>query len=184
MKYIAIVIVVALTFIGCDPVKNLDWNRTVKEQRLRVGNQVKVDALVYNLPVYELKKNDNSEIIWVKKNWDTTLDLWVYNPNAEPPENDPYNPINPNAAIGTVICTIYNPMHNEILMRLRDMYPDTVKLGESSPMKRRFEITGRIHSFKRDIVPSADDTQPDISLTAVRIHVESLTHIESIDIKE
>ena len=177
MKYIPIVIVLmlAISVTGCDPLKELDWDRTAKEQRLRIGNQVKVDALVYNLPVYELKKNGNTEIIWVKKNWDTTLDLWVYNPDAETPENDPYNPINPNAPIGTVICTLYNPMHNETLTKLRDMYPDTVKLGESSSMKRRFEITGRIHSFKRDIVPSADETQPDISLTAVRIHVDSLT---------
>ena len=174
MKYIAIAIMM-LAVIGCDPVKDLDWDRTAKDQRLRIGNRVKVDGVAYGLSVYELKKNGNTEIFWAKKNWDTTLDFWVYNPDAESPENDPYDPKNPNAPIGTVICTIYNPMHNEILMRLRDMYPDTVKLGESSPMKHRFEITGRIHSFKRDLVTSADETQPDISLTAVRIHAESLT---------
>ena len=184
MKHVAIVIIAALACIGCDPVKDLDWDRTAKEQRLRIGNQVKVEGITYGLNIYEFKKTNNTEIFWAKKNWDTTLDLWVYNPDAETPENDPYNPINPNAPIGTVICTIYNPMHNENLTKLRDMYPDTVKLGESSPMKHRFEITGRIHSFKRDVVLNPDDTQPDISLTAVRIHVESLKHIESINLKE
>ena len=66
-------------------------------------------------------------------------------------------------------------MHNEILTRLRDMYPDTVRLGEFPSMKHRFEVVGRIHSFQRHLLPDADDTKPDMSLTAVRIHVESLT---------
>ena len=91
-------------------------------------------------------------------------------------------PINPNAPIGTVIGTIYNPMHNETLTRLRDLHPDTATIYESPSIKHRFEVVGRIHSFKRDVVLNPDDTQPNISLTAVRIHVESLTHIESINI--
>ena len=43
MKYIAIALMM-LTVIGCDPLKNLDWDKTAKEQRLRIGNQVKVEG--------------------------------------------------------------------------------------------------------------------------------------------
>ena len=185
MKYIPIVIVLMLAFIGCDPVKELDWDRTAKEQRLRIGNRIKVDGLAFGLPVYELKdmwvqKSRSIELnsMWVKKNWGIELDLWTYNPDALVDENNPHNPKNPNVPIGAVICTIYNPSYNETLKRLWDIYPDTAKLGASPFKKHRFEIVGRIHSFKRAVRPTADDTQPDISLTAVRIHVENLRLIE------
>ena len=178
MKNIAIVIVVTLAVIGCDPVKELDWDRTAKEQHLRVGNRIKVDGLAFGLPVYELKD------MWVKKNWGTEMDLWTYNPDAPIDENNPHNPINPNAPIGAVICTIYNPTYNETLKRLRDIYPDTAKMGEYPTFRYRFEIVGRIHSFKRAVTPAGDDPEVDISLLTVRIYVESLTHIESINIKE
>ena len=176
MKYIGIAILM-IAVIGCDPVKELDWERTAKEQGLRIGNQVKVDGVAYGLPIYEFKKSPNPESIRVKKTWGTELDFWVY------PDN-PTDDINPNAPIGTVIGTIYNPMHNETLMQLRDTYPDTITILENPHKKYQFELIGRIHSFKRAITPDADDTKPDISRTAVRIHVESVTHIESINLKE
>ena len=47
---------VALAFMGCDPVKELDWDRTTKEQRLRIGNQVKFIGITYGLPMYTFKK--------------------------------------------------------------------------------------------------------------------------------
>ena len=153
MKHVVLMVIVALAFIGCDPVKNLNWDRTAKDQRLRIGNQVKVDGVIYGLPIYEFKKANNPENISVKKNWGTELDLRIYNPD------NPIDDINPNAPIGTVICTIYNPMHNETLMRLRDMRPDTATIYEYPLMKHRFEITGRIHSFKRVVTPSADETR-------------------------
>ena len=143
MKYVAIVIMM-LAIIGCDPVKDLDWDRTAKEQRLRIGNQVRVDGVAYGLPIYEFKKTNNPENIRVKKTWGTELDFWVYPDNST-------DDINPNAPIGTVIGTIYNPMHNEVLTELRDTYPDEVKLLESPRLKHRFELIGRIHSFKRAI---------------------------------
>ena len=177
MKHLIIVIILALAVIGCDPVKELDWDRTPKSQGLRVGNQVRVEGVTYGLNIYEFKKTNNFENLLIKKTWGTELDFRVY------PDNS-INDINPNAPIGTVIGTIYNPMHNETLKELRDTYPDTVRLGESPYLKHRFEIVGRVHSFKRAVKPAADETQPDISLTAVRINVESLTHIESIDIKK
>ena len=183
MKYIAIVILL-LGVMGCDPVKNLDWDRTAKDQRLRIGNQVKFEGVAYGLSIYEFKGFTDPDKVWVKKNWETELDFWTYNPNAETTENTPYNPINPNAPIGTVICTIYNPMHHPILTELRNIYPDVIKKGEYPAFQHKLEIIGRIHNFKRDLVTSADASQPDISLTAVRIHVESLKHIESIDIKK
>lgn len=169
IRYIAILLFLVILLAGCDPVKDLDWERTAKDQHLRIGNRVKVDGLVYGLPVYEFKKTDNFKSIKVKKTWGTELNLWTYPPNN--PEND----INPNAPIGTVIGTIYNPMHNETLTKLRDMHPDTAKLGESPLKKHRFEIVGRIHSFKRAVATTADETQPHLSLTAVRIHVDSIT---------
>ena len=178
MKHVAIVIIVALAFVGCDPVKDLDWDRTAKSQGLRVGNQVKVEGVSYGLGIYKFKKTDNYESVLVKKTWDTEMDLPIY-----PPDN-PVNDVNPNAPIGTVIGTIYNPMHNEVLTELRGMYPDERKMLEGPYLKHKFELIGHIHSFKRPITPDADDTMPDRSLTAVRIHVESLQHIESIDIKE
>lgn len=169
MRYIAPLLFWVIVLAGCDPVKELDWDRTAKDQRLRIGNRVRVDGLTYGLPVYELKD------MWVKKTWGIELDLWTYNPDDRSYENNPVISINPNAPIGVVIGTIYNPMHNETLTKLRDTYSDTAKLGESPFKKHRFEIIGRIHSFKRAIRPTADETQPDISLTAVRIHVDSIT---------
>lgn len=176
MKHVAIVIVL-LAVMGCDPVKNLDWDRTARDQGLRIGNQVKAEGVIYGLPIYEFKKTNNFEIVSVKKTWGTELDFRIF------PDNS-INDVNPNSPIGTVIGTIYNPMHNETLTQLRDMYPDEVKLLESPRLKHRFELIGRIHSFKRATKTSADDTMPDISLTAVRIHVESLKHVESINLKE
>lgn len=85
------------------------------------------------------------------------------------------NDINPNAPIGTVICTIHNPMHNETLKALRKTYPDKIKVSEFPNVKHKFEVIGRIYSFQRAIAHDADTTKPDISLTAVRINVESLT---------
>ena len=169
MRYIAPLLFLVIVLGGCDPVKELDWDRTAKDQHLRIGNRVRVDGLVYGLPVYEFKKTDNFKSIRVKKNWGTELHLRTFNPNN--PEND----INPNAPIGTVIGTIYNPMYNETLTKLRDMHPDTATIYEYPLKKHRFEIIGRIHSFKRAVTPDADDTKPDRSLTAVRIHVESIT---------
>ena len=171
MKYVAIVILVILALVGCDPVKDLDWDRTARDQRLRIGNRVKVDGVAYGLPIYEFKKTNNPESISVKKTWGTELDFWVYPDNV-------VDRVDPNAPIATVIGTIYNPMHNETLKKLRDTYPDTITILENPHRKHRFEMIGRIHSFKRDITPDADHTQPDISRRAVRIHVESLRLIE------
>ena len=178
MKHVALAVFVILTLTGCDPLKDLDWNTTARDQGLRVGNRVKVEGVTYGLPIYKFKKTDNYENVLVKKTWGTELDFWVYDPD------NPVNDINPNAPIGTVIGTIYNPMYDETLKPLREMYPDEVKMLDRPYLKHRFEIVGRIHSFKRAIVPNADDTKPDISRTAVRIHVETLTHVESINIKE
>ena len=178
MRYIAPLLFLLIVIVGCDPVKNLDWDRTAKSQRLRVGNQVKFIGITYGLPMYKFKKTDNATTLWFKKNWDTELDLWTYNPD------NPVNDVNPNAPIGTVIGTIYNPMHNQTLKALRNTYPNTTTIFEFPNRKHKFEVIGRIHSFKRATKTSADDTMPDISLTAVRIHVESLTHIESINLKE
>ena len=174
VKYVAIVIML-LGVMGCDPVKNLDWDRTAKEQRLRIGNRVKVDGIRWGLAIYEFRNSDNSENLWFKKTWDTTLNLSIYNPDEATNENNPISPINPNAPIGTVICTIYNPTYHPILKELRDAYPDAVKMSEMPAIKHRFEVIGRIHSFKRNTIPNPDDTKPDFSLTAVRIHVENLT---------
>lgn len=183
MRYIAIIIML-LGIMGCDPVKDLDWDQSAKEQGLRIGNRIKADGIRWGLAIYTFNRSDRTDNLWFKKNWDTELDLSIYNPDDPTHETNPMRPINPNAPIGTVICTVYNPMHNAVLMSLRDTYPDTVKMGEFPSIKHRFEVIGRIHSFKRDVVPNPDDTMPDISLTAVRIHVESLKHVESINLKE
>ena len=52
MRYVAIVIRL-LAVVGCDPVKNLNWNRTARDQRLRIGNQVRAEGVTYGLPIYE-----------------------------------------------------------------------------------------------------------------------------------
>ena len=177
MKKITLILIwfVIITCVGCDPMKELDWNRTVKDQGLRIGNRVKVDGIRWGLAIYTFNRSNLTDNLWFKETWDTELDLSIYNPDDPTHETNSMRPINPNAPIGTVICTIYNPMHNETLTRLRDTYPDTGIISELPSMKHRFEVIGRIHSFQRHLVPNPDDTQPDISLTAVRIHVESLT---------
>ena len=67
MKYIGIVIFVALAFIGCDPVKDLDWDRTAKAQRLRVGNRIKVDGIRWGLAIYTFNRSDLTDNLWLKK---------------------------------------------------------------------------------------------------------------------
>ena len=175
MRYIAPLLFLVIVIAGCDPVKELDWNKTAKDQGLRVGNRVRVEGIRYGIALYEFRNSDNPENLWFKKTWDTTLDLSIYNPDEATNENNPISPINPNAPIGTAICTIYNPSYHPILKELRDTYPNTVKMSKMPSRKHRFEFIGRIHSFKRKTVPNPDDTQPDFSLTAVRIHVDSIT---------
>ena len=94
MRKISLIFILAVIVacVGCDPLKGLDWDRTAKAQRLRIGNQVRVEGVAYGLPIYEYKKSDNPENLWFKKTWGTELDFWVYPDNV-------VDRVDPNAPI-------------------------------------------------------------------------------------
>lgn len=117
--------------------------------------------------------DSNNEIVWEKEQWGSKVHLSAYNPN-EPDDAD----FDPNAPIGSVICTIYNPSYYESLNRLRDTSPDKRKSGEYTLIKHRIEFTGTIYSFEREHIESHND-MPDSYLPCVRIHVENLTVVSS-----
>ena len=81
MRYIAPLLFWVIVLAGCDPVKDLDWERTAKDQHLRIGNRVRVDGIRWGLALYTFKRSDLTDNLWYKKTWDTELDLSIYNPD-------------------------------------------------------------------------------------------------------
>ena len=173
----SIIVFVACVFlVACDPgVPNLDWNKTADQQNLKIGDSIIVEGVAYESigRNYKIEFDSDSKIIWVKKSWESKTHTTIYNPN-EPDDAD----FNPNAPIGVVICTIYNPSAYEQLSRIDDMYPDKRKTGDYTKLKHRIKFTGKIYSFERELVEGYKD-KPDIYLACVRIHVSDLEVINS-----
>ena len=168
-----LLIVLPLFTLGCDSTKTLNWNKTASDQSLEVGDRIKVDAAVYGLPIYTTKSITPGKWIWIKQKWETQLGLSVYNPD-DPTYQATLTPFNVHAPIGVVVCTIFNPSHNDDLNQLRNMYPDTAKQDDYPSMQHRIEVVGRISSFQRQTIPSLNESEADISLSAVRLNVEEL----------
>ena len=115
--------------------KTLDWNKTASEQYLQIGDTLTVEGIAYNIFPYGYKPRNVSGIGHV------TSVAHLERPFVFPPELSIslYNPDqpdvtkNPNVPIGSVVCTIYNPDHNEYLgydenEELRKMYPHEIRL--------------------------------------------------------
>ena len=152
---------------------NLDWNKTAVQQNLKIGDAITVEGVAFSSVGRDPKigRDSDNKLIWVKKEWESKIHTPVYDPN-EPDDVD----FNPNAPIGVVICTIYNPSAYEDLSRLDDMYPD--KSPDYPELKHRIKFTGAIYSFEREFVESYND-KPGIYLACVRIHVTDLDVISS-----
>ena len=114
--------------------KTLDWNKTVSEQNLKVGDVLTVEGIAYNIFNYEYKHRRVTGIGHVQ-----SVGL-LERPIVLPPEisislhspDTEYVIRNPNVPVGAVVCTIYNPRFNENLAyenrEFNNLYPREIRL--------------------------------------------------------
>ena len=134
MKNLALAFMAVIVTLGCDSdPKILDWNKTASEQKFNVGNAIVVEGLTTNNIVSYTNTNGTVTRedpfgdpsgplhVWAattyKDEWNEKISIKLFNPEQ------PNVKENPNAPLGIVICTIYNPSHNEDLRDLYRMYP-------------------------------------------------------------
>ena len=150
---------------------NLDWSKTAAQQNLKIGDAITVKGVTVS-PVgrgIKIEWDSDNKIIWVKKGWEPKIHTSVYEPNKSMFSR-------PNAPIGVVICTIYNPSAYGDLYRLDRMHPDN---SPNYPrLSHRIKFTGTIYSFEREFVEGYSDI-PGYFLTCVRIDVTDLDVISS-----
>ena len=153
-------------------VKRLDWNKTAKEQGLKIGDTITIEGLIYSDDIsreYDWKSDsDEDESVYIKKPWDAELHVPMYSRHYRQ---------KPNVPIGVVVCTIFNPSAYEAMQKIDAMYPD--KTPESPYISHDIKFEGTIHSFKREIVETSSKEVPKVSLASVRIHVTDLELISS-----
>ena len=170
----SLIFIILLVFsFGCNSdSKTLDWSKTAKQQKLKIGDTISVEGVVYDPIGRDIKPGRSSgEFVWVKQEWKAKTYVSVYNPDE--PDDSPFNP---NAPIGVVFCTIYNPSAYKGLQRLADMYSDR---SPTYPMyEHRLRFVGTINSFERKFVESYNEN-PDVYLNCVRMDVTALDLINS-----
>ena len=167
---------IAVCCFGCgDGTKNLDWERTAFGQGLEVGQVIRFDAMLYDLHIYKIENVTDKKWVWKKRDWDTEIYLYTYNP-ADPTYELTQKPYNVHAPIGVVVCKVFNPVHHDGLNRVRNDYPETGTQNNFPSRQHKIEVIGRIASIKRETIPLSvlDETETDISLPAVHVHVNSL----------
>ena len=156
--------------------KVLDWNKTANQQNFELEDLIRVEGVVYDPIGNPLKfkfDKDTGKSFWRQKGWESKTHTSVHNPH-DSSDSD----FNPNAPIGVVICTIYNPSAYEPLQRLNDMYSGN--LEDYPVLEHKMSFTGTIYSFEKEFVQSYND-KPDYYLSCVRIHVTDITYISSRD---
>ena len=174
LRMFAVFVFISIFFLGCDSTKSLDWNQTASDQHFKIGDIINVEGAVVDPIGRRINldwDSDSKTSFWIKGEWESKTHTSVYNPNE--PEKSYFNP---NAPIGVVICTIYNPSAYEDLARIDDMYPK--KSDDLVMLIHRIKFTGTIYSFERKLVKSYND-KPDIYLACVRIHVTDLEVIHT-----
>ena len=141
MKCLESVLIVFIVILGCEStpktptLKTLNWNKTAIEQKLEIGDTIIVEGLAYNIIEYRLtqrriyphfnKDGPPSYAVHVptlyRERWGEEISLPLYNPEQPNVEE------NPKVPIGSVVCVIFNPKHEENLMTLHEMYPAVVR---------------------------------------------------------
>ena len=178
MKNMTLILSAIAIFFGCSNEPNLlDWNKTANQQNLEIGDTIRVEGEVYDKIGNPYKTNfdfgSENYLFQVKQGWEAKTHTSVYNPKE--PDSSGFNP---NAPIGVVICTIYNPSAYESLQRIDDMYPTKTK--DFFTLVHKFIFDGTIYSFEKEFVKGYQD-RPDAYLSSVRIHVTDLTYIGTRD---
>ena len=214
MKYFALTLFVCVVMLSCQSEtktpkeqapKVLNWTKTASEQNLKIGDTITVEGIAYNLFHYDYKERFVVVEYDVIKpaslhavDFSAKLSIPLYNPDAPDVES------NPNVPLGSVVCTVYNPMHNKYLKGMYMLYPFSVPLeskkdavsrnrieksvNEKRPpynlslsshliIQHKFKVTGTIQGFGRR-------TLRDVSLLCVDIEVSDLTVTESKKVHE
>lgn len=181
--YLTLFFACLVILIGCDTTHKLNWNKTAKQQGLKIGDLIRVEGVCYDIVVYKLARNEDGrliedyetkQLVWHKQNWkdgNSKINISAYNPDED---SDAFNPLDP---IGIVRCTVYNPSFYESLNKLADMYPEE-RIGGLSGLEHHIAFTGEIYSFEKDEVPAMAD-RPITYLNCVHIHVQDIQVISS-----
>lgn len=170
LSLILVLIVVLTAVLGCgdNQPKVLDWEKTVEKQGVKVGDEITVDGLVFDVVSYSLKVESGA--LWVAQKWGSDLMLKAYNPH----ETDHH----PNAPIGVVVLRIFNPTHSEAMKTLRAIYPNTSKEFPDGKW-HVISVTGRVTGLNRVKTPKTKDGTPSIALRAVQIDVYDVEVIDA-----
>ena len=206
MKNLAFAFIAVLVTLGCESgPKILDWNKTSKEQKFKVGDTIVVEGLTINIVDYS---DTNGVVIRrdpsgnpsgplhvmaatsYKNEWNEKISIPLFNPEQLDIKE------NPNVPLGVVICTIYNPSHNKDLQVLYRMYPTfivqetkinavgrhftphLVNLKRVYPdILHRFRFIGTIQSIERKTIGN-------VSLPSIEIDVSGITVIDSEQLKK
>ena len=195
MKNLASVFFIFVVAFGCDSgPKVLNWNKTASEQKFKVGDTIVVEGITSNIVNYNDTQGHGSGGLFVvvsaakslRIKWGVEISIPLFNPEQ------PDITENPNAPLGIVIGTIYNPSHNKDLQVLYEMYPEFLvqekrldAIGRFfSPnifdkpeyvhphILHRFRFIGTIHSIGRKTIGR-------VSLSSVDIEVSDITVISS-----
>ena len=172
MKHITLLLLFVVIISGCDSMKTLDWTKRADQQGLAIGNEITVDATVWDLVSYTSKKKTDS-YLWTQNAWGSELEVWAFNPADLSDEFDA------NTPIGVVVCRIYNPSQDEAMRSLRELYPETAARGEYPTKSHVLRFVGRVSGFERQTTPKMADGTPPMSLRAVQLSVDSVKVIEA-----
>ena len=169
MRFLLVLIVVLTAVLGCgdSQPKVLDWEKTVENQGVKVGDEITVDGLVFDVVDYLPSKPD---FLWKPADWKSELYLWAYNPDKKSDHH-------PNAPIGVVVLRIFNPGYSEAMQTLRAIYPDTSKNYPDGKW-HVISVTGRVTGLSRVKTPKKKDA-PAIALRAVQMDVYDVEVIDA-----
>ena len=159
MKHLILVFIALIVMFGCEStpktptIKTLDWNKTIGEQELEIGDTIIVEGLAYDIVeyfytsrnIYPKFTDPPSFAVHVpsaiRKAWVEEISIPVYNPEQ------PDVTKNPNVPIGSVVCIIFNPKHEEDLMALHDMYPPVI---EQETAEQAYKLAGARARYLRE----------------------------------
>ena len=164
--------VFCMAFAGCNSnPRLLDWNKTISQQKLKIGDSIRVRGEVYNTignPVKYVNK------YWRKQGWQPKVYKSMYNPNY-----DDDSVFDPNAHIGIVMCTIFNPSTYTSLQRIDDMYSTKSKVYPL--FAHTIVLTGTITEIGKRLETNSDNSQTYIS--SISIDITSVDYIDSRELE-
>ncbi|MCY3743601.1 MAG: hypothetical protein OXH00_21520 [Candidatus Poribacteria bacterium] len=164
-----------------DTIKQLDWEKTASEQRLKIGDTIFVEGVTTDRlhrrygRNYDLVFNPDGGIIESKaKKWEMEINAILDKPGPIKLYKDPNRPI------GLVISTIYNPSAYNALRKIDDLYPPKIlKMSDLPGYEHRLKIKGEIFSFERETIESHSEDTPAYIVSCVRIEVLEIELIDS-----